>query len=149
MCEIPSGLFNFRLLWWRYWSKCVRYQVDYLILDCFDEDIGVSVWDTKWTISRGPHHQVALIACSSLCIACHLSLSSIGLFRFARRHLVSIQSCCVCVHKRMLFMSLSLLLQQCLTCLVRFTWMICEMESKLLYCWCFVGCCFQDLFKTA
>ena len=29
----------------------MRYQVDYLILDCFDEDIGVSVWDTKSTIS--------------------------------------------------------------------------------------------------
>ena len=29
------------------------------------------------------------------------------------------------------------------------TWMVCEMGSRWLYSCCFVGCCFQDLLKTA
>ena len=46
-------------------------------------------------------------------------------------------------------MSFSLLLQPCLACLARLTQMAYEMGSKQLYSHCFVGCCFQNLFKTA
>ena len=54
------------------------------------------------------------------------------------------QEClCVGVCRRTWLISSSLLLQLCLVCLVH------EMRGKLLYSCCFVGCCFQDLFKTA
>ena len=46
-------------------------------------------------------------------------------------------------------MSLSLFLKQSQTCLVRLTWMICEVRVKWLYSYCLVGYCFQDLFKIA
>ena len=55
---------------------------------------------------------------------------------------------CVGVHRRMLHRSLSLLYQQCQVCFAGLLWMVCEMGGKWLYS-CFVGCCFQDLFKTA
>ena len=45
-------------------------------------------------------------------------------------------------------MSLSLFLQQHLACLVCVTWTVCEMGCRWSYSRCFVGCCFQDLFKT-
>ena len=51
------------------------------------------------------------------------------------------------VHRRMLLMTSSLLLQQCPTCLVCFTCMVLEMGCKGLYSCCFVGCCFHDLFN--
>ena len=41
-------------------------------------------------------------------------------------------------------MSLTLILQQCPTCLVHLTWMVFEMGSKCPYCCYFLGCCFQD-----
>ena len=53
------------------------------------------------------------------------------------------------VHRRTSLMSSSLHLQQCPTCLVRLTWMIFEIGSKWPYSYCFVGWCFQDLFKIA
>ena len=56
---------------------------------------------------------------------------------------------CVRVHRRTLFMNSSLLLQQDPVCLVCLSWMVLEMGSKWSYSCCFVGCCFQDLFKTA
>ena len=34
-------------------------------------------------------------------------------------------------------------------CLVRLTWMVCEMGGKWLYCCCLVGCSLHDSFKTA
>ena len=46
-------------------------------------------------------------------------------------------------------MSLSLLLQQCPTCLVTLIWMVFEMGGKWPCSYCFVGCCFQDLFNIA
>ena len=49
----------------------------------------------------------------------------------------------------MLLMCSSLLRQQFQSCLVHLTSMICEMESKWPYNCCFVGCYFQDLFKSA
>ena len=35
------------------------------------------------------------------------------------------------------------------TCLARLTWIVCEMGGKWSYNFCFVECCFQDLFKTS
>ena len=81
-----------------------------------------------------------------------------SLGKSSRLHSVSTQSCkylltlvcpCIGVHKRMSFMSLSLFTQQCPVCLVCFTSMVCEMDGKWPYNYCFVGYCFQDLFKTA
>ena len=46
-------------------------------------------------------------------------------------------------------MSSSLLLQQCPACLVRLTWMVCEIGGRCPYSCSLVGCCFHDLFKTA
>ena len=74
---------------------------------------------------------------------------------------VSVQSCCrsvlvghstlacscVGVHRRTSLMNSSLLLQQCLTCLVCLIWMVLEMGGRWTYSCCFVGCCFQDLFN--
>ena len=39
------------------------------------------------------------------------------------------------------------LLQQCPTCLVHLIWMVLEMRGRWSYSFCFVGCCFQDLFN--
>ena len=46
-------------------------------------------------------------------------------------------------------MSSSLFLEQCPACLVRLIWIVLEIEGKLPYKYCFVGCCFQRLFKIA
>ena len=51
-----------------------------------------------------------------------------------------------CVHRRLL-MNLSLLLYQCLVCLVHRIWMVLEMGGRWPYSSCFMGCCFQDLFN--
>ena len=53
------------------------------------------------------------------------------------------------VHRSTSLMSSSLLLQQCLACLVRLTWIVFVMEGRWPYSWCFVGCCLQDLFNIA
>ena len=41
-------------------------------------------------------------------------------------------------------MILSLVLQNCLTCLVHLIWMVLEMGIKWSYRCCFMGCCFSD-----
>ena len=46
-------------------------------------------------------------------------------------------------------MSLSLLLQQCPTCLVRLTLIVFVMEGRWPYSCCFVECCLQDSFNIA
>ena len=46
-------------------------------------------------------------------------------------------------------MSSSILLQQCPACLVRLIWIVLEMGGRWLYSWCFVRCCFQDVFNIA
>ena len=38
-----------------------------------------------------------------------------------------------------------MLLQQCLACLVRLTWIVFVIGGKWPYSWCLVGCCRQDL----
>ena len=50
---------------------------------------------------------------------------------------------CIGVHRRMLLMSSSLLLQQCSICLVCLTSMVFEMGGKWMYSCCFVGYCFK------
>ena len=45
-------------------------------------------------------------------------------------------------------MNSSLLLQQCLACLVRLIWMVFVMGGRCPYSCCFMGCCLQDLFNT-
>ena len=56
---------------------------------------------------------------------------------------------CEGVHKSMSLMSSSLLLRQCLSCLVHLTWIVFVMGDKKPYSCCFVGCCLQDLFSIA
>ena len=53
------------------------------------------------------------------------------------------------LHKRMSFINSFFLLQPCPAYLVCLTWMVLEIGNKWLYCSCFVGCCFQDLFNIA
>ena len=53
------------------------------------------------------------------------------------------------VHRKMSFMSSSLLRQQCPSFLVCLTWVVCVMGGKCLYSCSFVGCYYQDLFKMA
>ena len=56
---------------------------------------------------------------------------------------------CVGIHERTSLISSSLLHQLCPAGLVCLIWMICEMGGKWPYSGSFMGCCFQDLFKTA
>ena len=58
---------------------------------------------------------------------------------------------CPCgrVHWNMSLTSLSLLLQQCPTGLLRLTWIVFVMGGKWPCSCCFVGCCLQDLFNIA
>ena len=56
---------------------------------------------------------------------------------------------CVLVHWKISPMSLSLLPRQCPACLVGLSSMVCVIGGKWQYNWSFLGCCFQDLFKTA
>ena len=53
------------------------------------------------------------------------------------------------VHRWTSLTSSSLLLQQCLACLVRLTLIVFLMGGSWPYSCCFVGCCFQDLFNIA
>ena len=94
----------------------------------------------------------------SLTLSRHSSLSSIV---SGTLHPVSIQSCsryilagCPTpvrpwegVHRKTSLMSSSLLLQQCLACLVRLIWMVFVIGGRWPYSYCFVGSCFQDLFN--
>ena len=56
---------------------------------------------------------------------------------------------CEGVHRSMLLISWSLLLQQCPACLVRLTWIVFIIDVRCPYSCCFVGCCLQDLFNIA
>ena len=53
------------------------------------------------------------------------------------------------VHKRILLMNSLLLLKQCPVCLVHLIRIVLEMGGRWPYCCCFMGCCFQDLFRIA
>ena len=93
----------------------------------------------------------------------HPSLSFIAFSRSSGLHTVSTQGCCMLVqadrpafarscegvHRSTSLMSLSLLLQQCPTYLVRLILIVFVMGSRWPYSYCFVGCCLQDLFNIA
>ena len=109
------------------------------------------------------HHHIVLAARISLTLSRHSSLSFIALGRSSGQHPVSSHSCwmyvragrlafarpCVGIHKSTSLMSSSLLLQQCLACLVRLTWIVFVIGGRWPYSWCLVGCCCQDLFRIA
>ena len=109
------------------------------------------------------HHHVTLSVRISLTLSCCLYLSSIASGRSSGLHPVSALSCCMLVragcpalacpcegvHRSTSLMSLSLLLQQCPTCLVHLTLIIFVMGGRWPYSCCFVGCCLQDLFIIA
>ena len=109
------------------------------------------------------HHHVVPPARISLTLSRHFSLSFITSGRSSGQHPVSPHSCCmyvragrpafaqpyVGVHRSTSLMSSSLFLQQWLACLVRVTWIVFVMGGRWPYSWCFVGCCFQDLFNIA
>ena len=109
------------------------------------------------------HHHVVLAARISLTLSHHFYLSFIASGRFSGQHPVSSHSCwmyvragrpafarpCVGIHKSTSLMSSSLLLQQCLACLVRLTWIVFGIGGRWPCIWCLVGCCRQDLFKIA
>ena len=109
------------------------------------------------------HHHVVLVARISLTLSRHFSLSFIASGRSSGQHPVSSHSCWmyvragrpafarpwVGVHKSISLMSSSLLLQQCLACLVRLTWIVFVIEGRWPYSWCLVECYRQELFKIA
>ena len=104
------------------------------------------------------HHHVVLLTRISLTLSQHFSLSFIASGRSSGLHTVSSHSCCMYVracrpaferpyvgfHRSTSLMSSSLLLQQCLACLARLTWIFFVMGGRWPYSWCFVGCCRQD-----
>ena len=107
------------------------------------------------------YHHVVPPARISLTHSHHFSLSFIDSGRSSGRKPVSSQSCCmyfraghpafarpyVVVHRSTSFMSI--ILQQCPVCLVHLSWIVFVMGGRWPYSWCFVGCCFQDLFNIA
>ena len=109
------------------------------------------------------HHHVMPPARISLTLSRHFSLSFIASGRSSGLHPVSSHSCCmynlagrptfarpyVRVHRSTSLMSLSLLLQQCPSYLVRLTWIVFVMGGRWPYSWWLVGCCRQDLFNIA
>ena len=69
---------------------------------------------------------------------------------------MSVQNCygyvladrpCEGVHRRTSFMRLTLLLQQCPACIICLIRVVLEMGGRWPYNCCFVGYCFQDLFR--
>ena len=134
--------------------KCFKMVI--LIVKCFKMVISI-VKCFKMVII------IIIIARISLTLSRHFSLSFIASGRSSGLHPVSSHSCCmyvragcpafvrpyVGVHRSTSLMSLSLLLQQCLACLVYLTWIVFVMGGRWPYSWCLVGCCHQDLFKIA
>ena len=111
-------------------------------------------------INHHHHHHVALSARIFLTVSRHTSLSSIDFGRSSALHpdrhraaacrfeldflplLVHVQGSTGVNHP-------SLLLQQCPACLVCLILIVFVMGGRWLYSFCFVGCCFQDLFNIA
>ena len=99
------------------------------------------------------HHHITLLARISLTLSRYSSLSFIALGSSSGRHPVSSHSCwmyvcagrpafarpCVGVHKSTYLMSSSLLLQQCLACLVRPTWIVFVIGGRWPYTWLSCG----------
>ena len=116
-----------------------------------------------YTYHHHHHHHVVPPTRISRTLSRHFSLSFIASGRSSGLHPVSSHSCCmyvragrpafarpyVRVHSSTSLMSSCLLLQQCLVCLIRLTWIVFVMGDRWPYSWCFVGCGLQDLFKIA
>ena len=93
------------------------------------------------------HHHVVLLAWISLTLSRHFSLSFITSGRSSGLHPVSSHSCCmyvragrpafawpyVGVHRSTSHTSSSLLLQQCLACLVRLAWIVFVRQTFRFY----------------
>ena len=132
----------------------------WLCSNSFKKEITYKLFPYK---SCNHHHHVVLVARIFLTLSRHFSLSFIASGRSSGQHPVFSHSCwmyvragrpafarpCVGVHKSTSLMSSSLLLQQCPACLVRLTWIVFVIGGRWPYSWCLVGCCRQDLFKTA
>ena len=100
-----------------------------------------------------------MLAWISLSLSHHPSLSSITQGRSSELYPVLAQSCCIqvlagrptcarlCegVHRSILIMSSSLLLQQCPACLVHLTLIVFVMGGRQPYNCYFVGCCHEGL----
>ena len=109
------------------------------------------------------HHHVVPLVQISLTVSRHFSLSFITSGRSSGLYPVSSHSSCMYVragrpafawtyagvYRSTSLMSSSLLLQQCLACLVRLTWIVFMMGGRCPYSWCLVGCCCQVLFNIA
>ena len=122
--------------------------VDYFILFCY-----IYIY----------HHHIAQSARISLTLSRHSSLLSIASVGSSGLHPVSAESCCMlvlggrlafarpweAVHRNASLMTSSLLLQPYPACLARLSWIFFVMGSRCPYSYCFVGCCFQDLFSIA
>ena len=116
-----------------------------------------------YLLQHSRRHHVVLLARISLTLSRHFSLPFIAPGRSSVLHPVSSHSCCMqvragrpafawpyaWVHRSTSLMSSSLLLQQCLACLVRLTCIVFVMGGKWPYSCCLVGCCRQDLFNIA
>ena len=128
-------------------------------------DISLSSWEFYFLSLNlsiyHHHHHVMPQARIFLTLSRHFSLLFIASGRSSGLHPVSSQLLYVCsnrssfarpivgVHRSTSHMSLSLLLQQCPTYLVRLTWIVFVMGGRWPYSWCLVGCCRQDLFNIA
>ena len=113
-------------------------------------------------INHHHHHDVRL-ARMSLTLSPHVSLSFITFGRSSGLHPVSSHSCCMNVragrpafdwpyagvHRSTSLTISSLLLQQCLACLVRLACIVFVIGGRWPYSWRRVGCCCQDLFNIA
>ena len=114
-------------------------------------------------VNHHHHHYDMPLARISLTLSLHVSLSFIAFGRSSGLHPVSSHSCCmnvwagrpafdwpyVGVHRSTSITISSLLLQQCLACLVRLACIVFVIGGRWLYSWCRVGCCCQDLFNIA
>ena len=110
-----------------------------------------------------PIYHVVQLAWISLTLPLHVSLSFIASGRSSRLHPVSSHSCCMNVrafhpafdwpyagvHRSISITISSLLLQQCLACLVRLACIVFMIGGRWPYSWRLVGCCCQDLFDIA
>ena len=109
------------------------------------------------------HHHAVPPARISLTLSCHFFLSFIASVRSLGLYPVSSQSCCmyvragrpanarpyVGVHRSTSLMRSFLLLQQYPACLVCLICIVFVVGGRWPYSWCFVGCCFQEVFNNA
>ena len=108
------------------------------------------------------HHHVVRLARISQTLFLHVFLSFIASGRSSGLYPVSSHSCCMnvragrpafdwpyaVVHRSTSLTILSLLLQQCLACLVRLACIVFVISGWWPYSWRLVGCCCQDLFNS-